>query len=465
MTASQSRVTARDYAAFDRYIADAMSAWTDELVAFCAIPSEAGDAAALRAAGEWCAARLRRLGAVVDVVEKDGAPPLVVGGLGAGRTLLAVQHYDVQPAVPLELWTKPPYEPEVRGGRLYARGASDNKGELLARIWAVEAYLATLGDLPCRLRFLIQGEEEGGGSNFGPLLDLRPGLREADGVLSEGGEIDAHGRPVVYGGVRGMVSVELVCRTIAYDAHSSLANLLPNAASRLVAALATLWDAEGAPQIAGLEDGVRPPTAADTALLEGSPIDEIRDLFGVYGTDRLVAGREGLEALELLTFGTTCNLQGLWSGYTGPGDKTITPAEAHARLDVRLVPSQQPDVVVAAVRRHLENHGFGDIELIVSDENYPAWWTPADDPIIGAAIRASEAVLGTTAIQRLSAPGTEPLYDVCAEGNLPATSLGSSDDQARMHAPDESWSLAGAALAAQMTGRFFDEFAAIEEQS
>jgi len=464
LTTIQARPTSRDYAAFDRYVVDAMPRWTDELLAFCAIPSEAGDTPALRAAAEWVTERLRRLPATVDVVEKDGAPPLVVGELGAGRTLLAVQHYDVQPAVPLELWTSPPYEPEVRDGRLYARGASDNKGELMARIWAVEAYLATIGDLPCRLRFLVQGEEEGGGANFGPLLDLRPGVREADGVLSEGGEIDAHGRPVVYGGVRGMVSLELVCRTIAYDAHSSLANLLPNAASRLVMALSTFWDAEGVPQIAGLEAGVRPPTASETALLEGSPIEEIHDLFGVYGTDRLVAGREGIDALKVLTFRTTCNVQGLWSGYSGPGDKTITPAEAHARLDIRLVPSQEPGSIVEAVRRHLAGHGFADIELIVSDENYPAWWTPTDDPIITAAIRASEAVLGTTAVQRISAPGTEPLYDVCAAGNLPAVSLGASDDEARMHAPDESWSLAGAALAARMTGRFFDAFAAIEEK-
>ena len=440
-----------------------MPRWTDELLAFCAIPSEAGDTVALLAAANWIAERLQRLPAIVDVVEKDGAPPLVVGELGAGRTLLAVQHYDVQPAVPLELWTSPAYQPEVRDGRLYARGASDNKGELMARIWAVEAYLATFGDLPCRLRFLIQGEEEGGGANFGPLLDMRPGLREADGVLSEGGEIDGHGRPVVYGGVRGMASFELVCRTIAYDAHSSLANLLPNAASRLVMALSTFWDAEGVPRIEGLDDAVRRPTAADTAILAATPTEEIDDLFPVYGIGRLVAGRRGAEALEVLTFGTTCNLQGLWSGYTGPGGKTITPAEGHARLDIRLVPSQDPDAVLEAVRRHLALHGFADIEVIASDENYPAWWTPSDDPIIAAAIRASEAVLGTTATQQLSAPGTEPLWDVCAAGNLPAVSLGASDDDARMHAPDESWSLAGAALAAQMTARFLDEFAAIKE--
>jgi succinyl-diaminopimelate desuccinylase len=260
-----------------------------------------------------------------------------------------------------------------------------------------------------------------------------------------------------------MVSFELVCRTIAYDAHSSLANLLPSAASRIVRALSTFWDDEGVPVIDGLDDAVRRPTAADAALVAATPTEEIDDLFQAYGVDRLVAGRRGAAALEAVTFGTTCNLQGLWSGYTGPGGKTITPAEGHARLDIRLVPSQEPEAILEAVRRHLARHGFGDIEVIASDENYPAWWTPSDDPIIAAAIRASEAVVGTTAVQQLSAPGTEPLWDVCAAGNLPAVSLGASDDDARMHAPDESWSLAGAALAARMTARFLDEFAAIKE--
>jgi len=450
-----------DFGAFDRYVADSMGRWTAELTAFCRIPSEAADAGALRAAADWIAERLRAVGAAVEFVELGDAPPLVVGEIGAGRTLIAVQHYDVQPAVPLELWTKPPYEPEVRNGRLYARGASDNKGELLARIWAVEAYLATIGALPCRVRFVVQGEEEGGGSGFGPLLDARPGIRDADGVLSEGGEIDGHGRPVVYGGVRGMVSFELVCRTIAYDAHSSLSNLLPSAAIRIVQALSTFWDAEGIPQIAGLDDGVVPPSSADRALLARAPLDEIDNLFAVYGTDRLVAGRRGADAMEVLTFDTTCNLQGVWSGYTGPGGKTITPAEAHARLDVRLVPRQDPAAVLAAVRKHLDGHGFGDIEIVTFEDAYPAWWTPSDDPIIAAAMRASETVLGKPAVQQIAAPGTEPLHDVCAIGNLPATSLGASDEEARMHAPDESWSLAGAALAARMTGRFFDAFAAI----
>lgn len=451
-----------DFAAFDRYVVDHMAAWTEELADFCRIPSEAADLGALRAAARWIAERLRRAGATVDVVELGDAPPLVVGEVGAGRTLLAVQHYDVQPAVPLELWTTGPYEPKVRGGRLYARGADDNKGELLARVWAVEAYLATIAELPCRVRFLVQGEEEGGGANFRPLLAARPGLIEADGALMEGGEIDAQGRPVIYGGVRGMVGFELVCRTIAYDAHSSLANLLPNATIRLVRALATFWDDEGVPAIPGLDAQVTEPTTTQLAVLSSFPDETMDELPATYGIDRLVAGRRGSEAARAYTFGTTLNVQGLWSGYSGPGEKTITPAEARARIDIRLVPDQDPEAILDLVRGHLERLGFGDIELIPFLENYRAWWTPPDHPIHAAAMRASAAALGAPAVQQLSAAGTEPMYDVCAPANLPATSLGASDDDVRAHAPDESYSLAGAAAAVRMTGRFFDEFARID---
>jgi acetylornithine deacetylase/succinyl-diaminopimelate desuccinylase-like protein len=270
------------YTELDRYVDAHLGAWTEELLEYCAIGSEASDRAALRQAAEWTATRLRKVGAAVDVVELTNGgsdagtagadvPPLVVGDVGAGRILNAVQHYDVQPAVPLALWTSGPYDPQVRDGRLYARGAADNKGELLARIWAVEAYEATIGELPCRVRFLVEGEEESGSEHFGRLLDQRTGLREADGALIEGGGIDIQGRPQVVSGTRGMANVELVCRTIAYDAHSSLSNLLPSATIRLIAALATLWDEDGSPAIEGLRTGVRSPPRPSSRSSHGSP--------------------------------------------------------------------------------------------------------------------------------------------------------------------------------------------------
>ena len=140
-----------------------------------------------------------------------------------------VQHYDVQPAAPHDLWTTPAYEPAVRDGRLYARGATDNKGEMMSRIWGIEAYLATIGPLPCRVRFLVEGEEESGSEHLDALLDERADLRRADGALIEGGSVDALGRPVLTAGARGGLSVELVARTLTYDAHSSLATMLPSA--------------------------------------------------------------------------------------------------------------------------------------------------------------------------------------------------------------------------------------------
>ncbi|HVQ22490.1 MAG TPA: M20/M25/M40 family metallo-hydrolase, partial [Candidatus Saccharimonadia bacterium] len=251
--------------------------WIEELADFCRIPSEANDIAALRQAADWSATRLRSLGATVELVElpeRPDVPPLVVGEIGSGqRTINVVQHYDVQPAAPHDLWTSPAYEPAVRDGRLYARGATDNKGEMLSRVWGVEAYLATIGPLPCRVRFLVEGEEESGSEHLDALLDQRPDLRLADGALIEGGGVDALGRPVLTAGARGGVSVELVARTLKYDAHSSLATMLPSAPVRLVLALASLYDRDGVPDWPGLETGARAPTAAQLAAVAALPTE------------------------------------------------------------------------------------------------------------------------------------------------------------------------------------------------
>lgn len=455
-----------DYTRLDAYVADHLPAWTDELIEFCRFPSESTDRAALRGAADWIAERLRRLGADVDMVELPGepqVPPLVVGDIGSGaKTLNAVQHYDVQPAAPLDLWTAPPYDPEVRNGRLYARGATDNKGELMARVWAIEAYQAMVGPLPCRVRFLVEGEEEYGSHHLDELLDHRPGIRQVDGALIEGGGVDLLGRPQIAGGVRGIIVVELVCRTLAYDAHSSLATVFPSAAVRLVQALATLWDRDGTPAMPGLEAGVTPPTAAQMAIVEATPTEDLEFLKREFKVERFIGGLEGKDAMRAYAFSTTCNIQGLWSGYFGPGAKTITPAEAHARLDIRLVPDQDPGAVLAALRAHLDREGFADIELLPEAEQERAYWATPDDPLIGAAIRVSETVFGKPASRYLSAAGTAPMWQVCGRDQIRMTSLGAAADDCRAHAPDENYPLDLLAKATLVTARFLDAFAAIE---
>jgi acetylornithine deacetylase/succinyl-diaminopimelate desuccinylase-like protein len=452
-----------DFAAFDALVDARLKTWTDELAQFCRFASEQGADEALRGAADWTAERLRAVGATVEVVELDGAPPLVVGEIGDGpRTLDLVQHYDVQPAVPFELWTTPPYEPDIRDGRLYARGATDNKGELLPRIWAVEAWLEAVGDLPCRLRFLVEGEEEYGSGHLDALLDLRPEYRRADGALIEGGGLDLRGRPLVIGGGRGIAVVELIARTIAYDAHSSLAVVLPNAAVRLIQAMATLWRPDGIPAVEGLSIGIRPPTASQLAAVDAQPAALLDDIRREFGVETFIGGRDGIEAQRAMTFAPTLNVQGLWSGFIGPGDKTITPAEAHARLDIRIVPDQTPEAMVAALRAHLDAAGYGDIE-IVAEQGERAWWTPPDHPIVRASAVAAETVTGLEATVSVSMPGTVPMYQVCAEHRVPATSLGAGRDDCHAHAPDENIRLDDLAAATRITGRFLEGFAAAPE--
>jgi acetylornithine deacetylase/succinyl-diaminopimelate desuccinylase-like protein len=450
-----------DYAALDALIADRLGDWTDELVQFCRFASEEDDTEAMAGAADWTVERLRALGAKVEVVELAGAPPLIVGEIGEGPVLNMVQHYDVQPAVPLELWTTPPYEPDVRDGRVYARGATDNKGELLPRIWAVEAYLEAIGPLPCRVRFLVEGEEESGSHHLDELLDMRPELRKADGALIEGGGLDMTGRPAMAGGGRGMLAVELVVRTIAHDAHSSGSMLLPSAAIRMVKALATLWDERGLPAVEGLGEGALPPTPAQLAVVDAEPPEQLDDLRTEFQIATFLGGRDGVEALRAATFETTCNIQGLWSGYTGPGDNTITPAEAHARLDIRLVPDQDPEVIRANLRRHLDRHGFDDVEIQTLGTAYRAYWTPADHPILEAATRVSEEVTGKSAIRGVAFAGTVPMWQVCGRDGVPQTTLGAGRDDCKAHAPDENIRIEDLATATRICSRFLDAFAAL----
>lgn len=450
----------RDYSGLDRYVDDQMPGWTEELIELCRFPSEADNPEALRGAADWTAARLRRLGADVVVHELDGVPPLVVGTIGQGPTLNAVQHYDVQPAAPLELWTSAPYEPVIRDGRLFARGVRDNKGDLLSRLWGVEAYLTVFGHLPCRVRFLVEGQEENGSADLRRLLDLDPGLRVADGALIEGGGTDDDGRALITGGVRGMALIDLAVRTLPYDAHSGAANLFPGAATRLVRALATLWDDDGVPAVDELRVGTRPRLPAEIELVDGVPERPYESFRSEFGLQRWLGNRTTREAIRVASFETTCNLQAIWSGHTGPIAKTIVPSEARARLDLRLVPDQEPEEILLALRRHLDSRGFEDVETTLAPGSR-AYWTRPDHPLLDAAARASEAVTGMPVVRELSLGGTAPMHDVCALHQVPMTTLGIGHEDMHIHAPDENFRLDKLAEAVRLMPRFLDEFSSV----
>ena len=442
----------------DTYIAEHAARWTAELRELCAIPSEETEPDALRNAADWCEQRLRGAGCDARQIRLDGAPSLVVGETGSGaRTLIGVQHYDVQPAVPLELWTTPPYDPAVRDGAMYARGVDDNKGHLLLRIQAVEAYRAVYGELPIRLRFLIEGEEESGSPSLERLLATDDSLTDGDGALKEGGSIDSSGRPQLLLGGKGIFYVELRARTLTRDAHSGGATFLPNAAWRLVDALSTLMDRRGRVLIDGFYDDVREPSAEERTHVQALPFDgdEVKRIYGLRG---FAFGRDDADVRVASQFQPTCNICGIVSGFTGDGTKTVIPAEASCKIDFRLVPDQDPGRIATLLRAHLDRHGFDDVESVSKEGTRPyrGRW---DDPLVRAAKAAAEEAFGKEAHLVPTSGGTSPMWAVCHKRALANVTLGMGHPGAAAHAPNENIQLANYWKAIRATTRLYSLFA------
>lgn len=432
--------------------------WTDALVEFCAVGSEAGRPDELERAAGMTSEFLQRIGATTRMIRVGDAPPLIVGEIGPADApiLNLVQHYDVQPVGDLDLWTTPAYEPEVRDRRVFARGAMDNKGELIVRLWAVEALARAGVDLPCRVRFLVEGEEESGSEHLDELMVADGDLRRADYALGEGGGIDDQGRPVVECGVRGIALFELFVRTLSKEVHSSAATIFPNAAARMAAALSTLVGPDGTPTWPGLDAGRLPLTDAARATARALPLEWLDDYRSQFGIKAFVRGLDGPDVFEADLGNPTFNIQGIWSGETGPSIRNIVPAEATARIDARLVPDQDPDEIHRALRAHLDASGFGDVEVRVIESSERPYWSDLSDPFVDAAVEAVEAAFEAPAVRVVSASGTAPMYQVCAAHRVPMAFIGGGDLQGNAHAPDESFSMATGSRAALAFLRLLD---------
>src|SRR5260370_25253845 len=272
----------------------------------------------------------------------------------------------------MDRWPWPPLEPAERDGRIFARGVSDNKGDLVARLCAVEPYQEVFGELPFDVKSLVEGEEGAGSLRFEQIGGAQGDRLQADHCVWEGWRIDHDGRPELVYGCKGLLYVELRCRMLTYDQHSSNACYIPSAAWHLLRAVGSIRGADGKVAIPGFYDGALRPQPEDAPLLERLPFDEAAELKRL-GITAFADGLTGMELRKALIYNPTANIAGFVTGYTVPGAaKTVLPAEAMAKLDFRLVPNQDAGDIARKLRRHLDDNGFADVEMETIGEENPS---------------------------------------------------------------------------------------------
>ncbi|HYE95267.1 MAG TPA: dipeptidase, partial [Rubricoccaceae bacterium] len=330
-----------------------------QLLDWLRMPSISTDpvyASDVREAAEWLADDFRRIGVQRVEVMETGGHPIVYAEhtVDASKpTVLVYGHYDVQPPDPLELWESPPFEPVVKDGTIYARGASDDKGQAFMHVKAAEAYLQTGGAPPVNLKFLIEGEEESGSKHLAPFIEQHKELLKADVVMISDTGLFAPGVPSITYGLRGLAYVEVTLQGPGRDLHSGMyGGAVHNPVNALCKMVADLHDADHRVTVEGFYDNVRPLTDEERATFAALPFDE-RGWMEEAGAKALRT-EKGYTALEGVAARPTLDVNGMWGGYTGQGAKTVLPAKASAKISCRLVPDQTPDEITEKLRRHFE---------------------------------------------------------------------------------------------------------------
>jgi acetylornithine deacetylase/succinyl-diaminopimelate desuccinylase-like protein len=446
------------------FLATARDRQLNELIEWLRIPSISAmpaHKADVHAAAEWLAGHLRTIGLEnVRVIESDIHPLVYADWLHAGAdapTVLCYGHFDVQPVDPLAKWDSPPFEPALRGDDLYARGASDDKGQTFIHVKAVEALLATRGRLPVNLKFLIEGEEEFGGETIDAYVKSHQGELACDAVLISDTHILSPTQPSIIYGLRGMWAAELTVTTARRDLHSgSFGGAVHNANQALAELLAGLHDSSGRVAVPGFYDAVLPLTEEERAALSRVPYGEA-ELLGETGI-AAPWGEEGYTIVERIGARPTLEINGLWGGFTGDGFKTVIPYEAHAKLSCRLVPDQEPAQITAAIEAHLRGAAppTADVKLSVYHGAGP-FLAPFDSPAVQAAARAYRRTFGVEPVY-MREGGSIPIgatFQQTLGAPVVFMGFGLADDN--LHAPNEKMHLPNFYRGIETVIAFFEE--------
>ncbi len=433
-----------------------------ELTDFLSIPSVStlpAHAEDCRRAAEWLRAELTRLGCpVVNLVEGDGHPVVWAESPAVpGRpTLLIYGHYDVQPPDPLEEWDTPPFDPTIRDGRVYARGAADDKGQVFCLLKAYEAVLDSERRPPLNVRFIFEGEEECGGRVISDLLRAEPQRTRADAVLVCDTSYYAPGWPAVYTALRGLCYAEISVRTLRRDLHSgSYGGVAPNALETLVRILAGLKDENGEIRIPKVYKSVEAPTKQELKTWRKLPFDKEEYLQGEV-TARALTGLKEHSVFERVWALPTFEIHGIRGGFVGEGAKTVIPAAATAKVSLRLVPGQRHEKVARQLKRAVEDLSpkWADVTVTLLHGGDPVQ-VDVDHPAFDLLNEAFEEVVGKRAVQVRSG-GSIPVVAELGLAGAPVilTGIGLPDDG--LHSPNEKLDLGQLWSGIRIFGRFFE---------
>jgi acetylornithine deacetylase/succinyl-diaminopimelate desuccinylase-like protein len=449
-----------------RYLHDNDRRFHEELFDFLRIPSVSARTEHkpdMQRAASWLAANLRAAGVDTEILPTPGHP-VVLGewrkAPSGAPTVLVYGHYDVQPAEPLELWSSPPFEPTVRDGRIYARGAVDDKGQLFAHVKAIEAHLAARGTLPVNIIVLAEGEEEVGSDHLEAFVVEHAERLACDAVVISDSSMFAPGLPSILSSLRGLAYFEINVQGPASDLHSgSYGGAVVNPAMALARILSTFFDANGRIAIPGFYDHVREWEAKSRAALTALPFDDAHFLKEVGAS--ALGGEAGYSTLERLWARPTCEVNGLLSGYTGEGAKTVLPAHAMAKVSCRLVADQSPAEIEALMRAHVTRVAPAGVSVTVTPLHGGKPWRAAlEGPLYEAAIRALRAAFGRDPVI-VGEGGSIPVVgDFERVLGAPVLLVGFGLPGENAHAPDEWFSDENFTLAMRALAALWDEVGA-----
>ncbi|RHW42085.1 dipeptidase [Neobacillus notoginsengisoli] len=418
-----------------------------ELKKFLAIPSISALPSykvEMRKAAHWTAEMMKDIGLDrVDIFTGKGHPIVYGEWMKAeGKpTVLVYGHYDVQPVDPVELWESPPFEAEIRDNKLYARGASDDKGQVFMHLKAVETILKTRDTLPVNIKFLIEGEEEIGSPTLPSFVEKNKELLKADVLVISDTTLLERGKPAIVYGLRGLCGIQIDVRGAASDLHSGLyGGAVQNPIHALVEILSTMRADNGVITVEGFYDKVRKLTEEERAEFAslGQSEENLKTQLGVPD----LHGEEGFTALERMWARPTLEVNGIYGGFQGEGIKTVIPSEAHAKITCRLVPDQDPQEIADLLEEHVKKAAPAGVTVSVSqfDKGAP-FITPFDHPAIQTAGQAYEEVYGVpTAYVR--GGGSIPIVAAFSEIlSIPVVMMGFGLSNENFHAPNEHFNL------------------------